>query len=142
MHDDGYELVVEVETTAAVVGCAGCGSRARAKDRRWVTVREVPAGDRPVLVRWRKRVWCCPESACEVRTWTEVSDLVGPRRVLTGRALRWATNRIAAIEGTPASIARACGVSWSTVWSGVKALAVEQIDDPQRVGPHGDGGGR
>lgn len=87
----GAELVVEVETTATAVGCGGCGSGARPKDRRWVTLRDAPAGDRPVLVRWRKRIWCCPEPACEVRTWTELTDLAGPRRVLTGRAAEWAT---------------------------------------------------
>lgn len=39
------ELVVEVQTTATVIGCERCGTRARAKDRRWVTVRDAPAGD-------------------------------------------------------------------------------------------------
>ena len=44
--DDGAELVVEVETTARAVGCSECGTRARAKDRRWVTLRDAPAGGR------------------------------------------------------------------------------------------------
>ena len=59
--DDGVELVVEVETSPALVGCSGCGTRAVAKDRRWVTLRDVPAGRRFVRVRWRKRIWRCPE---------------------------------------------------------------------------------
>jgi transposase len=108
----GNELVIAVETTAAVVGCSGCGTRARSKDRRWVTLRDAPAGDVAVLVRWRKRIWVCPDLDCEVRTWTELADLAEPRRVLTGRAEQWATNRIAALEGTSASIARDFGVSW------------------------------
>ena len=33
--DDGVELVVAVQTTATVVGCAQCGVRAIPKDRRW-----------------------------------------------------------------------------------------------------------
>ncbi len=49
--DAGVELVVDVETTATVVGCSACGTRARPKDRRWVTVRDAPAGSRPVLMR-------------------------------------------------------------------------------------------
>lgn len=133
--DDGHELVVEVQTTATAVGCAGCGSRARAKDRRWVTLRDAPVGDRPVLVRWRKRVWSCPERDCTVRTWTEQAELAAPRRVLTARAGRWATRRIESFEGTPASIARSFGVSWSTVWSAVERLGSVRVEDPGRVGP-------
>ena len=47
---------------------------------------------------------------------------------------QWATDRIAAIEGTPASIARGFGVSWSTVWSAVERIARARVDDPERVG--------
>jgi transposase len=132
--DTGGELVVEVETTATVVGCGSCGTRARAKDRRWVTVRDAPAGGRPVRVRWRKRIWSCPDLDCAVVTWTEQAELAEPRRVLTVRAEVWATDRVAAIEGTPASIARGFGVSWSTVWSAVGRVGRPRVDDPARVG--------
>lgn len=133
--DDGVELVVEVETTATVVGCSACGTRARPKDRRWVVVRDAPSGGRPVLVRWRKRIWSCPDGDCSTRTWTEQSSLVAPRHVLTSRAQEWAADRVAQIEGTPASIAAQFGVSWSTVWSAVERIGRERVDDPARVGP-------
>lgn len=100
---DGDEVVVEVQTTATVVGCARCGVRAKCKDRRWVTLRDAPVGDSAVLVRWRKRIWACPEPDCSAKTWTERAELAAPRRVLTNRAEMWATNRVAAVEGTPAS---------------------------------------
>lgn len=128
------ELVVEVQTTATVIGCELCGTRARPKDRRWVTVRDAPAGDLAVLVRWRKRIWCCPEPDCAARTWTEQTTLAEPRRVLTVRAATWATNRVAALEGTPASIARGFGVSWSTVWAAVERVGSQHVEDPGRVG--------
>lgn len=129
------ELVVEVQTTATVVGCRRCGSRARAKDRRWVTVRDAPVGDRAVLVRWRKRIWSCPDVDCATKTWTETAELAEPRRVLTTRAALWATNRVAALEGTPASVARSFGVAWSTVWAAVVRHGTARVDDPARVGP-------
>jgi transposase len=132
---DGDELVVEVETTATVVGCAGCGTRAQAKDRRWVTLRDAPAAGRPVRLRWRKRIWSCPDGDCDVKTWTEQAALAEPRRVLTTRAAQWATDRVAAIEGTPASIAAGFGVSWSTVWAAVQRIGQGRVDDPGRVGP-------
>ena len=41
------------QTAKAVLVGKGCGSRARRKDRRSVTLRDAPAGSRPLLVRWR-----------------------------------------------------------------------------------------
>jgi transposase len=60
------------ESTARAVGCSECGTRARAKDHRWVTVRDAPAGSWPVRVRWRRLedglAWCTePESGPELR---------------------------------------------------------------------------
>ena len=42
-EDDG-ELLMLVETTASVVGCWGCGTRAVSKGRRRVTVRDSAGG--------------------------------------------------------------------------------------------------
>ena len=131
----GDELVIEVQTTATRVGCATCGTQARPKDRRWVTLRDAPVGDVAVRVRWRKRIWSCPDPDCGANTWTEQSDLAGRRRVLTNRAEAWAANRVAAVEGTPASIARGFGVSWSTVWAAVERVGAARVSDPARVGP-------
>lgn len=133
--DDGAEVTIEVQTTAVVVGCWGCGTRALPKDRRWVTLRDAPLADRAVRVRWRKRVWACPEPDCPVRTWTEAHDLAEPRRVLTRRAAVWAAARVGAVEGTPASIAKGFGVAWSTVWAAVARIGSALVDDPGRVGP-------
>ena len=83
-EDDG-ELLMLVETTASVVGCWGCGTRARSKGRRRTRVRDLLVGGRPVVLVWSKRVWRCAESACEVGSWSETSPHVRPRRVLSER---------------------------------------------------------
>src|SRR5918994_6599212 len=57
------------------------------------------------------------------------------RRVLTARAAEWATDQVAALGGTPASIARGFGVAWLTVWSAMKRVGRQRIEDPDRVGP-------
>ncbi len=62
------ELHQLVETTATVVGCPACGTRAVSKGRRDVRVRDLPAGGRRVVVLWRKRVWRCPDPDCELAT--------------------------------------------------------------------------
>lgn len=133
IDDSETDVVVSVETIAGRVGCLECGVIARAKDRRWVTLRDVPCGQRPVTVRWRKRIWWCPEALCEVNTWTEQRPgFAGPRRVLTDRVGSWATDRIAAIEATPASLARQLGVRWSTVWTAVARHGRERVDAMDR----------
>src|SRR3546814_1762955 len=63
-----------VQSTVTVVGWGGGGTRAVAKDRGWVTVRDAPAGNLAVVVRWRKRIWACPEAGCAVKTSTEQAD--------------------------------------------------------------------
>lgn len=98
--DDGVDLIISIESTVMVTGCASCGTRARAKDRRWVRLRDAPSADRAVRVERRKRVWSSPEPDCAVKTWTERSPVAAARRVLALRAGEWATDRIAAIEGT------------------------------------------
>jgi transposase len=125
--DGGVELVISIESTLTFVGCTLCGTRARPKDRRWVSVRDAPARGRAVLLRSRKRVWSCPDPDCATRTWTERSELADARRVLTNRAAVWATDRVAAVEGTPASIARGFDVAWSTVWTAIERVGRLQL---------------
>jgi transposase len=130
------ELVVAIETTTDVpVSCAACGTRAKAKDRRRVRLRDAPIGDRPLQLVWHKRVWSCPENDCTAKTWTEQRpDLAETRRVLSVRAQRWICERVRAVEGTPASCARRLGVSWSTAWNAVVEHGAALVDDVERVG--------
>jgi transposase len=100
-----------------------------------VSLRDTPTGDRAVVLRVWRRVWSCPDPDCSTRTWTESCELADPRRVLTHRAVAWATERIAAVEGTVASIARGFGVSWPTVWTAVEQAGRAQVEDPDRIGP-------
>ena len=69
--DNGLRVIVE--SKLAVVGCAGCGSRAQVKDRPVVVFGDLACFGRPVTLVWRKRRWRCPESACPVGSWTETN---------------------------------------------------------------------
>jgi hypothetical protein len=46
----GGEWQLGVQTTVAVVGCAGCGVAAKPHGRRTVRVRDLPIGGRPVVL--------------------------------------------------------------------------------------------
>jgi hypothetical protein len=132
----GGEWRLAVQTTAELVGCAGCGVRAQAHGRRTVRVRDLPAGGRPVVLCWRKRLWRCGEPACGVRTWTERMAAIAPRMVLTQRARAEAwrvgkdTHAVAAVARDLGSAGRpSCG-RWLTTasrwWRTPRAWRVSQ----------------
>ena len=80
------ELVVTVETVAELAGCAQCGTRAEAHERRPVEIRDLPCFGRPARLVWRKRRWRCGEALCDAKTWTERSEHVDAQAVITRRA--------------------------------------------------------
>ena len=132
----GRPLRVHVETTAEVVDCAGCGTRAWVKDRPTVALVDLPAFGRPAMLVWRKRRWRCPERGCGVGTWTEAHTEIAPARAaMTDRAGRWVTIQIGR-EGRPvAEVARQLGCDWHTVMDAVAAYGTPLIDEPARIGP-------
>jgi transposase len=129
--DDEWRLAVQ--TTAATVGCAACGTQARVHARRTVRVRDLPMGGRPVVLAWRKRIWRCIEPACEVRTWTEQRVAIRPRAVLTCRARAEACRRVGKDAHAVAAVARDLGVGWATIMRAVHEHGTPLVDDPTRL---------
>jgi transposase len=129
----GGEWRLAVQPTAELVGCAGCGVRAEAHGRRTVLVRDLPAGGRPVVLAWRKRIWRCREPACGVRTWTEQVAAIRPRAVLTERARAEACRRVGKDAHAVAAVARDLGVGWATVMRAVADHGWPLVDDPDRL---------
>jgi transposase len=129
----GGEWRLAVQTTAELVGCAGCGVPAEAHGRRTVRVRDLPAGGRPVVLAWRKRIWRCTEPACGVRTWTEQVAAIRPRAVLTERARAEACRRVGRDAHAVAAVARDLGVGWATVMRAVGDHGRPLVDDPARL---------
>jgi transposase len=135
--DAGGELELLVQTTADLVGCPRCGAVARAKDRRPSWVRDLPIGGRPVVLCWWKRVWSCPYSACEQRTWTEQHKAIAPRAGLTEQARAWAFEQVGAADGAVSRVAAVLGVAWWTVMRQVIDRGTPEIDDSVRLTPAG-----
>jgi len=140
---DGFQLVsaelvggewqLAVQTTATVIGCAGCGVRATPHGRRMVRVRDLPIGGRPVVLWWHKRLWRCREPACGVRTWTEQAAAIRPRAVLTERARAEACRRVGKDAHAVAAVARDLGVGWATIMRAVAEHGTQLVDDPARL---------
>jgi transposase len=80
------ELVITIETITELMGCASCGTRAEAHERKTVEIRDLACFGRAARLVWRKRRWRCVDDACDARTWTEHSDHVDPQAVITRRA--------------------------------------------------------
>lgn len=127
------ELHQLVETTATVVGCPACGTRAASKGRRKVRVRDLPAGGRGVVVVWWKRLWRCPDPDCEVASWTERAEAVAPRATMTERARAEACRQVGEQNRSVACVAREYGVGWSTIMAAVWDYGAPRVDDPERL---------
>ena len=113
------ELTLLAETPRVLVGCPVCGAVANVKDRRTVTVRDLPVAGTPVIVKWRKRVFSCRYALCENKTWTEHHDAVAPRAVLTERARQWAFDQVGFHDRAVSVIADQLGVAWHTIMTQV-----------------------
>jgi transposase len=131
----GGEWQLEVQTTATMVGCRGCGVRAELHGRRTVRVRDLPIGGRPVVLAWRKRIWRCREETCQVGTWTEQMAAIRPRAVLTQRAGAEACRRVGKDAHAVAAVARDLGVGWATIMRAVHEHGSPLAEDPARLQP-------
>lgn len=127
------ELWLYVETTAEVVGCPGCGTRAVGHGRARTAVRDLPVSGRPTVLMWAKRRWWCPDSDCVVATWSETTDAIAARAVLTQRARRRLAEMVNIDGDSIAGAAAAFGVGWHTANRAVADHTDPHIDDPARL---------
>ncbi len=127
------EWWLSVETTAGVMGCSACGTKAVGHGRRRVKVRDMPIAGRPVVLIWAKRVWRCPEPDCETKTWSESHPEIAPRAALTERARAEICRRVGQDEDSVAEVARAFGVGWHTAMAAVEHHGRPLVDDPARL---------
>jgi transposase len=128
------EWWLAVETTARRGWCPGCGVQAVGQGRRRVKVRDLPIADRAVVLVWAKRLWRCPEPACAVKTWSEESDAIAPRAVLTERARAEIARRVGPGGQSVAQVARSFGVGWHAAMAAVWDHGRPRVDHLARLG--------
>jgi transposase len=134
LDDASGEWWLAVETTEDRGWCPACGVRAVGHGRRRVVVRDLPLAGRPVVLVWAKRMWRCPEPACPARTWSEESDQIAPRAVLTERARAEIARRVGPAEHSVAQAARDFGVSWHAAMAAVRDHGRPRVDHLARLG--------
>ena len=128
------ELVIGIETDAAVVGCGHCGVRAESHGRMTVEIRDLACFGRPSRLVWNKRRWRCADVDCDARTWTERSLDFDAQAVLTRRAGAEACRQVGEEARPVARVAAELGVCWWTVMNAVIEHGTPLVDDPGRIG--------
>jgi transposase len=98
-----------------------------------VVIRDLPVFNRHFRVLWSKRRFSCPDPDCPQWTWTENSEELPDRRVLSARAGRECTRAVGQEARSVASLARWLKVAWATVMSAVRDYGTPLVDDPGRV---------
>ncbi len=131
--EHGLRQVV-VMGVATEHGCPACGVLAdRPYDVRDSAIKDLPFGQRPLTVIWRKRRYLCGESACARRVFTETSEQVPPRHRLTGR-LRGKLEAAASVSARScADVAREYGVSDWSVHKSLLDKAIGLLGEPHPV---------
>ena len=127
------EWWLHVETTASVVGCEDCGSRAVGHGRTRTPVRDLEISGRPTVLVWAKRRWRCPDPDCGRSTWSERSEQIAPRAVMTERARKALAERVNIDGDTIAAAATEFGVGWHTANTAVAEHTDPVIDAPGRL---------
>ena len=128
------EWWLAVETIEDRAWCPTCGVRAVGHGRRRVKVRDLPMADRPVVLVWAKRLWRCPEPACAMGSWSEESEEVASRAVLTERARAEIARRVGLGEQSVARAAKAFGVGWHAAMAAVWDHGRPRVDHLARLG--------
>jgi transposase len=127
------ELWLYVETTADVTGCPRCGTRAVGHGRSRTAVRDLPVAGRPAVLAWSKRRWRCPEPDCPMSTWSETTEVIAPRAVLTERARKRLADMVNIDGDSIAAAAAEFGVGWHTANQAVADHTDPVIDAPGRL---------
>lgn len=123
-------LVHVVTTERSAAACPECGVfSASVRQYRTTRPRDVPYGEEPLAVRWRKRQYRCLEVACPRKAFTESIAEIPPRARVTGRLCRAAARQVASGRSV-AAVAAELGVSWPVVHTRFAAHAAGLLTEP------------
>ena len=134
VHETESEVVISIETLDVAAWCTACGVKAEAHDRMRLEIRDLACFGRPTRLVWSKRRWRCGMRECPTRTWTETSEHVPERAVLTVRVGEEACRQVGELARPVSGLADELGVCWWTVMSAVERHGRPLVDDPDRVG--------
>lgn len=128
-------LTIHVRCRRSTPGCPECGVLAHLKDRRVVTLVDLPCFGKPTTLAWHKARWRCPEQDCPTGSFTEIDErIAAPRLALTDRAGRFATLEVGRFGRSVNEVADVLGCDWHTVNDAVLSYGTALVDHPDRFG--------
>ncbi len=131
--DDGAaaRLVHVITTASSAAGCPQCGVVSTSvRQYRTTRPRDLPYGEEPLEVRWRKRQYRCREEACPRSAFTESIPEIPARARLTGRLCRQAARQVASGRSVSA-VAAELGMSWPVAHRRYIAHADAVLTEPE-----------
>ena len=126
--------VREVHVSTAdpcAAGCPSCGE-VSTSPKQWVTTRprDLPYGETPVVVVWRKRRWRCQVVECPAGSFTEQIVEVPARARVTSRVRRAIGAAVGDANRAVSEVATVFGVSWPTAHDAVVVAADAALVEP------------
>jgi transposase len=128
---DGGRVVELVTADPDAAFCPSCGTRSRSLKQNVVTrPKDLPYGEAPLMLRWRKRRWRCRTPECARGSFTEtIAELPAGART-TGR-LRRAVAAAVSTGRSVAEVAAAHQLSWPSVQRALDAHAELVLAEPE-----------
>jgi transposase len=126
---------VHIERPEDWAACPECGVISTSvRQRRTTRPRDLPYGEEPIGVRWRKRQFACTEQLCPRKAFTESTVEIPPRARVTGRLCRAVAGQVASGRSV-AAVSAEYRVGWPLVHRhfAVHADAVLVEPEPPRV---------
>lgn len=131
---DGARVVHAVTAEPAAAACPSCGVFSTSvKGRVTTSPRDIPYGEKPIIVQWAKTRWRCREDYCERGSFTEAIAQVPARARTTGRLRTQIGVAIGDAARSVIEVATAHGVSWPTAHRAFVAHADAVLGEPEPV---------
>ncbi len=129
-RESGERTVHVVTTDPSAAACPVCGVFSTSvRQHRTTSPKDLPYGEAPLRVRWRKAQYRCREPRCPRKAFTESIAELPPGARVTGRLRRFA----GAAVGDGGSVARTAErlpLSWPTVHRAFVSYADSQLTEP------------
>ncbi|MGW1956914.1 transposase family protein [Streptomyces sp. NPDC001920] len=129
--EDGTRRVHLATAEEAARACPECGTFAwKVKGTARTRPRDLPYGERGLVLLWHKRRWWCREPKCPRKSFTESVAQIPAGARITTRLPQAAGRRVRDAGSTVIQAARDLHLSWPTVMGAFRASAREVVDVP------------
>ena len=127
---DGARTVQVVTTDPGAAACPVCGVFSTSVRQYRVTrPKDLPYGEAPLSVRWRKTQYRCRQAQCPRKAFTESIPEVPPGARVTGRLRRHAARAIGSGQAV-ATVIAGLPISWPVAHDAFVAHANELLTEP------------